>query len=175
MFLVCSHESVEAASSPVGRRRRYSDSERQIVTASLAHVFEKRQNLALTSPRRRWNTMPEVEAELKAKRDKLVQQTVDGELRWLAGAGAEPGWPTPPRREPRARASFRLPTPPTAAEKIVMLEDALPAKDGDGPTVPLDHFDDEDEIDPPWFSPQSAALWLKQLSGTPVDGCKRGL
>lgn len=123
-----------------------------------------------TSPRRRWNIKPEVEAELKAERDKLVQQTVDGELQWLAGAGAEPGWPMPPRREPRPRAGFSLPMPPAVAEKIVTLEEALPTPEEDEPAVPLDFFDDEDEIDPPWFSPQSAALWLKQLSGTPVDG-----
>lgn len=123
-----------------------------------------------TSPRRRWNTKPEVEAELKVERDKLVQQAVDGELQWLAGAAAEPGWPMPPRREPHPRAGFRLPMPPAATEKIVTLEEALSPPEQDEPAVSIDLFDDERDIDPPWFSPQSAALWLKQLSGTPVDG-----
>jgi len=121
-----------------------------------------------TGSRRRWNTKPEKKAELKVERDKLVHQNVLDELQWLAGGGAEPGWPVPPRREPRSRAGFRFPMSPAAEEKSITLEETLSAKDEDKPAVLLDLFD-EDEVDPPWFSPQSAALWLKQLSATPVE------
>lgn len=122
-----------------------------------------------TSSRLRWNTTPEKEAELKAERDRLVQQVVDGELRWLTDAGSEPAWPMPPRREPHSRSGLRLPMPAAADEEPITLEDALSTKD-DEFAAPLDLFDEEVELDPPWFNSQSAALWLRQLSGAPLEG-----
>lgn len=122
-----------------------------------------------TSPRRRWNIKPEKEAKLKAEQDKLIKQVVNGELQWLYGADAEPAWPVPPLREPRPREGIRLPMPPTADETIITLDESLASKDEDASEEALDLFDEEDEFDPPWFSSQSAALWLAQLSATPVE------
>lgn len=111
-----------------------------------------------TSPRRRWNIKPEKEAELNAKQEELAKQAVDAELQWLAGAGTEPGWPMPPLREPRSRSGIRIPNLPAVDEKIIPMAE-----------IPLDLLDDDDDIDPPWFSSQAAALWLRQLNGASVE------
>jgi hypothetical protein len=122
-----------------------------------------------TSWRRRWNIKPEKEAELKAEQGKLAKQAVDAELQWLAGAGAEPVWPMPPHKEPRTRSGIHLPKLPAVGQKIITMEEALFSEDDDDPEIPFNLFDDEDEIDPPWFNSQAAALWLRQLNSTPVE------
>lgn len=122
-----------------------------------------------TSSRRRWNIKPEEEAELKAEQDRLAKQAVDAELQWLAGTGTEPGWPMPPHKEPRTRSGIRLPKLPAVDEKIVTMEEALSSDGDDELEIPLSLFDNEDEIGPPWFNSQAAALWLRQLSNTPAE------
>jgi len=122
-----------------------------------------------TSSRRRWNIEPETEAELKTEQDRLAKQAVDAELQWLAGTGTEPGWPKPPQKEPRTRSGIRPPKLPAVDEKIVTMEEALSSDRDDELEIPLNLFDNEDEIDPPWFNSQAAALWLRQLSNTSAE------
>jgi hypothetical protein len=122
-----------------------------------------------TSSRRRWNSKPEKEAELKAEQNKLASQAVDVELQWLAGTGTEPVWPMPPHKEPRTRSGIRLPKLPAVDEKIITMEEALSSSGDDVPEILLNLFDNEDEIEPPWFNSQAAALWLRQLSGTHAE------
>lgn len=121
------------------------------------------------SSRRRWNIKREKEAELKAEQDKLAKQAVDAELQWLAGACTEPVWPMPPQKEPRNRSGISLPRLPAVDEEIITMEEALSSEGDDEPEIPLNLFHDENEIDPPWFNSQAAALWLRQLNRTPVE------
>jgi hypothetical protein len=119
-----------------------------------------------TSSHRRWNSTPEKEAELKAGQNKLAKQAVDVELQWLAGTGAEPVWPMPPHKEPRTRSGILLSKLPAVDEKIITMEEALSSNRDDEPEILLNLFDNEDEIEAPWFNSQAAALWLRQLSST---------
>jgi len=126
---------------------------------------------ACIGSRTRWIVTPEEKASFVVELDRLATQATDAELHWLAGAGAEPDWPSPPLKASGRRARLRLPGASlTGAQDVTLTEASAAAEESDGgPSIDL--IGDADGVDPPWFNHQSAALWLRQLRDIQAAQC----
>ena len=116
----------------------------QVAAPMLADIDERLPRSILRSAfsanirqHRVWDLGEDEKIARETMRQKRLQSTIDAELRWLSGEGAEPDWPEFRERRPNRRRGIRLPGgPPEVPEE---------------PTAEVESYTDH----------QGAALWLR--------------